>query len=67
MSPAMSLLVLCAILLITWCGSMMYMFHYGNWEKVGKIFTYIGCASAVIWFIVNIVSAILIITLTYVA
>lgn len=66
MSPTISLLVLCAILLVTWCGSMMYMFHYDNWEKVGKIFAYIGCISAIIWFIVNIVSAVLTITLIYV-
>lgn len=67
MSPTVSLLVLCAILLITWCGSMMYMFHYGNWEKIGKIFTYVGCGSAIIWFIINVVSAILTVTLTSIA
>lgn len=65
-SPTLSLLVLCAILIITWCGSMMYMFHYGNWEKVGRVFCIIGGCAAILWFILNVISAILIVTLTVV-
>lgn len=63
-SPTISLLVLVAILMITWCGGMMYMFHYGNWEKAGKAFIIIGGVATIIWFIINTVSAVLILTLT---
>lgn len=64
MTPTISLIVLCAILVITWFGCMLHMFHYGNWEKAGKIFIYIGVGSAIIWFVVNVIFAILSLTLT---